>query len=108
MNFIWLIGTFTFAVVLAVVTEDIVATVLVNLCLPLCFVYLFAVSTSLLSHFSDMKHWGCIQSTVSTSSLCHLSDCKPVAAFTAPCKQKLGCVHSPLRRLSDPPNLLLC
>ena len=29
MNFIWLIGTFTFAVVLAVVTEDIVATVLV-------------------------------------------------------------------------------
>ncbi|KAA6419289.1 MAG: hypothetical protein FRX49_10813 [Trebouxia sp. A1-2] len=28
MNFIWLIGTFTFAVVLAVVTEDIVATVL--------------------------------------------------------------------------------
>ena len=31
MNLIWLIGTFTFAVVLAVVTEDIVATVLVNL-----------------------------------------------------------------------------
>ena len=29
MNLIWLIGTFTFAVVLAVVTEDIVATVLV-------------------------------------------------------------------------------
>lgn len=31
MNLIWLIGTFTFAVVLAVVTEDIVATVLVSL-----------------------------------------------------------------------------
>ena len=31
MNLIWLIGTFTFAVVLAVVTEDIVATVLVGL-----------------------------------------------------------------------------
>ena len=30
MNLIWLIGTFTFAVVLAVVTEDIVATVLVS------------------------------------------------------------------------------
>ena len=30
MNLIWLIGTFTFAVVLAVVTEDIVATVLVR------------------------------------------------------------------------------
>lgn len=29
MNLIWLIGTFTFAVVLAVVTEDIVNTVLV-------------------------------------------------------------------------------
>ena len=42
MNLIWLIGTFTFAVVLAVVTEDIVATVLVSLFLPLCCVYLFA------------------------------------------------------------------
>ena len=30
MNLIWLIGTFTFAVVLAVVTEDIVNTVLVR------------------------------------------------------------------------------
>jgi len=44
MNLIWLIGTFTFAVVLAVVTEDIVATVLVSLFLPLCYVYLFTVS----------------------------------------------------------------
>ena len=44
MNLIWLIGTFTFAVVLAVVTEDIVATVLVGLCLPLCHVCLFTVS----------------------------------------------------------------
>jgi len=47
MNLIWLIGTFTFAVVLAVVTEDIVATVLVSLlptsllCLPLyCVTFL--------------------------------------------------------------------
>ena len=30
MNILWLIGTFTFAVVLAIVTEDIVAIVLVG------------------------------------------------------------------------------
>ena len=40
MNLIWLIGTFTFAVVLAVVTEDIVATVLVSqgdiVCIMFC------------------------------------------------------------------------
>ncbi len=95
MNLIWLIGTFTFAVVLAVVTEDIVATVLVSLCLPLCCVYLFAVSTSLLClplccvylfavstsllcHLSDFKPWGRIHSTVSTCLMCQLSEFKPL------------------------------
>ncbi len=67
MNLIWLIGTFTFAVVLAVVTEDIVATVLVSLCSPLCCVYLLAVSAPLLCHLSDFKPWGCMHSSVYTS-----------------------------------------
>lgn len=32
MNIMWLFGTFTFAIVLGVVTEDIVATVVVRSC----------------------------------------------------------------------------
>ena len=88
MNLIWLIGTFTFAVVLAVVTEDIVATVLVSLCLPLCCVYLFAVSAPLLclplccvypftvSHLSDFEPWDAITPAFICNNLPHAQDSK--------------------------------